>query len=225
MTLLCRLQLSLWAVWNVSYSWITSEAALEGLSLLLLSQAGWLLPALLPFMHAHVGPQLSHTPDSHILHMKIIGSKLPFFVLSHLGPTTSSTSLPMCRSMAVLQSLPPGAWLPSTIPQVFGSHLLLLGCHKSSLPSHSLWLDVFSWGIHLTTVLMSTHSFCLQLLLSTFSTYFWLPKLGQRTGTTSEVSEGAEPPPGPPPAASPDLCHSRGQRAQISSGFWWLLII
>lgn len=47
-----------------------------------------------PLMHAHVDPQLSHTPDSHILHMKIIGSKLHFFALSRLGPTGSSTSLP-----------------------------------------------------------------------------------------------------------------------------------
>lgn len=70
----------------------TLEALLERLSLLLLSQAGWLLPAPLPFMHADVEPQITHTPDSHILHMKIIGSKFNLFALPHLGPRGSSIS-------------------------------------------------------------------------------------------------------------------------------------
>lgn len=126
----------------------TLETLFERLSLLFLSQAGWLLPAPLPFMHAHVDPQLSHSPDSHILHMKIIGSKLHFFALSHLGPTGSSMSLfPICRSMAVLHSLPLGTCLhifpPSTMLQVLGSHLLLLGCHKFSIASQSLQLHGF----------------------------------------------------------------------------------
>lgn len=38
-----------------------------------------------------------------------------------------------------------------------------------------------------------------------FLNMFLVFQAGTRTGTTSEVPEGEEAPPGPPPAASPDL--------------------
>lgn len=99
-----------------------------------LRRAGWLLPAPLPFMHTHVQSQLSHTPGSRILHMKIIGPKLPFFACLCLiwVPQAPARPLPMCRSTAVLQSLPPGASPHGPVSPVLRAHLLLLGCPKSS---------------------------------------------------------------------------------------------
>lgn len=87
---------------------------LNPLPLLLLRRAGWLLPAPLPFVHAHVHPELSHTPGSYILHMKVMGSKLPFFACLCLVwvPQASIRPLPVCSSMAVLQRTPPLRCLP-----------------------------------------------------------------------------------------------------------------
>lgn len=156
---------------------ITLEASLESLSLLLLSQAGWLLPALVPFMHAHVDPQLSHTPDSHIFHMKIIGSKLHFFALSHLGPTAwrhvpSPCAEPWLSSRAFLQA--PACTFSCSAPSLrFWGHISYCwAAINPALPPKAPGCTFFSWGIYLTTVCMSTHWFCLQLLFGTFSMCF-----------------------------------------------------
>lgn len=168
---------------------------LSPLSLLFLRWGGWLCPARLCFMHTYAHAQLSQTPGSHTLHMKIIRSKLPFFACLCLTwvPQDPGHPFPMCGSTSVLPGSPRGACLwaspRGSVSQVWGARLLLADCHKSSSTFQSLQLS-------------AVPALCFLNRL--------LAKLGQRTSTASKV-------PGPNTGCR---ASSRTSASCLSPAFW-----
>lgn len=123
-----RSTLNLSVVWNVTSSWFYLGDIAWTPCLCCLRRAGWLLPAPLPLMHAHVHSLLSHTAGSRILRMKIIGSELPFFVCLCLiwVPQSSVCPFPMYGSTTLPE--PSSRCLPAHLP----SQPLLSGTGDSS---------------------------------------------------------------------------------------------
>lgn len=181
MTLLCHLQLSLCAVWNPPYSWVYFGGIIWEPVSAVSEPSRLATPCPSPFHMCTSGS--SALPQPWLTHSPYEDYRLKTsFLCSVSSGSHRHVSSPCAdqwlSSTAFLQALACTFFCLAPSLRFWGHISYCWAAINPVLPPKTSGCIFFFWGIPLTTAHMCTHWFCLLFLLSTFSTCFWLPRLG-----------------------------------------------